>query len=169
MYKRSIEDPAGFWAEVASQFCWKEKWHPEVYAENIDVRKGTVKIEVSILSWCGTVFISDFSCFSFKYKLIDVNPVGCNSQWFKGANTNICYNALDRNVEAGNGGKVAIYWEGNEPGQDGQLTYAELLDKVCQVCSYSSIIFFYFSLSRLRKVGAMLVHLHFFHDSSPTT
>nr|XP_010942302.1 acetyl-coenzyme A synthetase, chloroplastic/glyoxysomal [Elaeis guineensis] len=102
MYRRSVEDPAGFWSEIASQFCWKEKWHPEVYAENIDVGKGTVRIEVMV----------------------------------QGATTNICYNALDRNVEAGNGGKVAIYWEGNEPGQDGQLTYAELLDKVCQLSNY---------------------------------
>ncbi|RZS28767.1 hypothetical protein BHM03_00062407 [Ensete ventricosum] len=84
MYKRSVEDPAGFWSEIASQYYWREKWYPEVYSENIDVSKGTVKFEV-----------------------------GCN-------------------VEAGNGGKVAIYWEGNEPGDDGQLTYAELLEKVCQ-------------------------------------
>jgi acetyl-CoA synthetase len=54
-------------------------------------------------------------------------------QWFKGGKTNICYNAVDRNVETGNGGKVAMYWEGNEPGEDGKLTYSELLDKVCQV------------------------------------
>ncbi|XP_072980478.1 acetyl-coenzyme A synthetase, chloroplastic/glyoxysomal-like isoform X2 [Typha angustifolia] len=101
MYKRSIEDPAGFWSEIASGFYWKEKWDPEVYTENIDVTKGTVQIE-----------------------------------WFKGATTNICYNALDRNIEAGNGEKVALYWEGNDPGQDGQLTYTQLLDKVCQLANY---------------------------------
>lgn len=54
-------------------------------------------------------------------------------QWFKGGKTNICYNAVDRNVEAGNGDKIAMYWEGNELGQDGKLTYSELLEKVCQV------------------------------------
>ncbi|OAY70177.1 Acetyl-coenzyme A synthetase, chloroplastic/glyoxysomal [Ananas comosus] len=101
MYKRSIDDPAGFWSEIASEFHWKKKWDSEVYSENIDVSKGTVKIE-----------------------------------WFKGATTNICYNAVDRNIEAGNGGKIAMYWEGNEPGQDGQLTYAQLLDKVCQLANY---------------------------------
>lgn len=47
MYERSIEDPTGFWSEIASQFYWKEKWVPELYSENIDVRKGTVKFEVS--------------------------------------------------------------------------------------------------------------------------
>lgn len=55
-------------------------------------------------------------------------------QWFKGGKTNICYNAVDRNIECGNGEKIAMYWEGNEPGQDGKLTYSELLEKVCQVC-----------------------------------
>jgi len=54
-------------------------------------------------------------------------------QWFKGGKTNICYNAVDRNIESGNGDKIAMYWEGNEPGQDGKLTYSELLEKVCQV------------------------------------
>ncbi|OAY76212.1 Acetyl-coenzyme A synthetase, chloroplastic/glyoxysomal [Ananas comosus] len=101
MYRRSIEDPAGFWSEIATQFYWKEAWDPEVYAENIDVRKGAVSIE-----------------------------------WFKGAKTNICYNAVDRNLEGGDGGKVALYWEGNEPGLDGRLTYSELLDRVCQLANY---------------------------------
>jgi hypothetical protein len=54
-------------------------------------------------------------------------------QWFKGGKTNICYNAVDRNIEAGNGNKVAMIWEGNDVGQDGKLTYSELLEKVCQV------------------------------------
>ena len=26
MYDRSISDPEGFWAEIAEQFVWKEKW-----------------------------------------------------------------------------------------------------------------------------------------------
>ncbi|MBU0637953.1 MAG: acetate--CoA ligase [Planctomycetes bacterium] len=26
MYKRSIEDPGGFWGEIAGEFYWKEKW-----------------------------------------------------------------------------------------------------------------------------------------------
>jgi len=54
-------------------------------------------------------------------------------QWFKGGKTNICYNAVDHNIESGNGDKISMYWEGNEPGQDGKLTYSQLLEKVCQV------------------------------------
>lgn len=60
-------------------------------------------------------------------------------QWFKGGITNICYNCLDRNVEAGLGDKIALYWEGNEPGVDGTLTYTQLLHQVCQVSSEFSL------------------------------
>lgn len=63
----------------------------------------------------------------------------CNfQQWFKGGKTNICYNCLDRNIDAGNGDKFAILWEGNDLGRDATLTYTQLLARVCQV--------FYFSL-----------------------
>lgn len=68
-------------------------------------------------------------------RLMVLGPV----QWFKGGKTNICYNAVDRNIESGNGDKVAMYWEGNEPGQDGKLTYSELLEKVCQVNARSCL------------------------------
>lgn len=54
-------------------------------------------------------------------------------QWFKGGQTNICYNALDRHVEAGLGDKVAFYWEGNDVGVDATLTYNDVLERVCQV------------------------------------
>nr|GEY36059.1 acetyl-coenzyme A synthetase, chloroplastic/glyoxysomal-like [Tanacetum cinerariifolium] len=45
MYKRSIEDPAGFWSDMASEFYWKEKWGPHVYSENLDITKGNINIE----------------------------------------------------------------------------------------------------------------------------
>lgn len=61
-------------------------------------------------------------------------------QWFKGGITNICYNCLDRNVEAGLGNKIAIYWEGNDPGSDGTLTYSQLLDQVSQVSCLVSLL-----------------------------
>ncbi|XP_078154877.1 acetyl-CoA synthetase [Carex rostrata] len=118
MYKKSVEDPAGFWAEIASEFYWKEKWNPnEVCKENLDVTKGQVSIE-----------------------------------WFKGASTNICYNAVDLHVSAGNGDKVAIYWEGNEPDQDGQLTYSQLLDSVCQLANYLKEV-------GVRKGDAVIIYL----------
>ncbi len=37
--------------------------------------------------------------------------------WFEGAETNACYNCLDRHVQAGLGDRVAFYWEGNDEGE----------------------------------------------------
>ncbi|KAJ8752246.1 hypothetical protein K2173_003882 [Erythroxylum novogranatense] len=101
MYKRSVEDPAGFWSDIASEFYWKQKWGQPVFSENFDVRNGPIDI-----------------------------------QWFKGGVTNICYNCVDRNVESGNADKIAIYWEGNEPGFQDSLTYSQLLQRVCQLANY---------------------------------
>ncbi len=56
----------------------------------------------------------------------------------QGGRTNVCYNALDRHVAAGNGTKVALHWEGNDPGEDATLTYAELTALVCQIANYLS-------------------------------
>ena len=54
-----------------------------------------------------------------------------NAKWFVGGKTNASYNCLDRHVEAGQGDKVAIIWEG-EPGDTRTLTYAQLLKEVCK-------------------------------------
>ncbi|KAG7022600.1 Acetyl-coenzyme A synthetase, chloroplastic/glyoxysomal [Cucurbita argyrosperma subsp. argyrosperma] len=118
MYNRSIDDPSGFWSDIAaSEFFWKQKWDQKVYSENLDVRKGEIKIE-----------------------------------WFKGGITNICYNCLDRNIEAGLGEKVALYWEGNEPGFDSSLTYTHLLNKVCQLASF-------LKANGVRKGDAVVIYM----------
>jgi acetyl-CoA synthetase len=54
-------------------------------------------------------------------------------KWFVGGKTNICYNCVDRHVEAGNGDKTAFIWEG-EPEDRSTLTYSELLKEV-QLCA----------------------------------
>jgi acetyl-CoA synthetase len=51
------------------------------------------------------------------------------AKWFVGGEINAAYNALDRHVEAGNGDRVAIYFEG-EPGDTRTYTYAQLTDEV---------------------------------------
>ena len=53
------------------------------------------------------------------------------AKWFVGGQLNVSYNCLDRHVEGGRGDRIAYYWEG-EPGDRLTLTYAELLEKVCQ-------------------------------------
>ncbi|MEY4423648.1 MAG: hypothetical protein RLZZ258_751 [Actinomycetota bacterium] len=51
------------------------------------------------------------------------------ARWFHDGELNISYNCLDRHVEAGNGDRVALYFEG-EPGDSREITYAELTDEV---------------------------------------
>ncbi|MCU1421846.1 MAG: acs [Microbacteriaceae bacterium] len=51
------------------------------------------------------------------------------ASWFADGELNVAYNCLDRHVEAGNGDRVALYWEG-EPGDSRAITYAELTAEV---------------------------------------
>lgn len=89
-YKKSVEDPEGFWSEVAERITWFKKWD-------------------TVLDW-------DF----VKGKI----------EWFKGAKLNVCYNCLDRHVEAGKGDDTAIIWEGDSPENDKTLTFSEVLTEV---------------------------------------
>ncbi|WP_320041770.1 acetate--CoA ligase [uncultured Desulfobacter sp.] len=44
MYKRSVEDPEGFWGEIAETFYWEKKWD-KVRDFNYSMSKGPVSIE----------------------------------------------------------------------------------------------------------------------------
>ncbi|MSS73524.1 MAG: acetate--CoA ligase [Candidatus Latescibacteria bacterium] len=65
---------------------------------------------------------------SFNY---DLRKGPISIKWFEGAKTNITYNCLDRHLET-RGDQTAIIWEGNEPGEDGRLTYRQLHEQVCR-------------------------------------
>lgn len=47
------------------------------------------------------------------------------ARWFVGGRLNVAHNCVDRHVEAGNGDRVALHWEG-EPGDRRTITYAQL-------------------------------------------
>ncbi|MBX3321632.1 MAG: acetate--CoA ligase [Phycisphaeraceae bacterium] len=62
-----------------------------------------------------------------------------DARWFVGGKTNICYNCVDRHIEAGFGDEIGIIWEG-EPWRDGDpevrhLTYAELQREVSRAAN----------------------------------
>jgi acetyl-CoA synthetase len=56
------------------------------------------------------------------------------AKWYADGTLNAAYNCLDRHVEAGNGDRVAYYFEG-EPGNTATITYAELTAQVCQAAN----------------------------------
>jgi len=51
-------------------------------------------------------------------------------RWFVGGTLNTCYNAVDRHVLAGRGDATAVIYDSPITGVTGQLTYAELLERV---------------------------------------
>ena len=62
-----------------------------------------------------------------------------DAKWFVGAKTNICFNCVDRQVEAGLGSQTAILWEG-EPMAGGEpevrrLTYRDLQNEVSRAAN----------------------------------
>ncbi len=56
------------------------------------------------------------------------------AKWFVGGQLNVSYNCVDRHVEAGNGDRVAIHFEG-EPGDTRTITYAQLKDEVSKAAN----------------------------------
>ncbi len=96
LWKRSIEDPDGFWGDIAGEYVdWFKKWD-KVEEYNFDIRKGPIYLK-----------------------------------YFDGGKLNVSYNCLDKHLKT-RGDKVAIQWEGNEPGEDRALTYKMLHAEVCK-------------------------------------
>jgi acetyl-CoA synthetase len=52
------------------------------------------------------------------------------AKWYVGGKLNVCFNCVDRHVEAGKGGKVAYYWEGEPEDERRELTFADLQEEV---------------------------------------
>jgi len=64
----------------------------------------------------------------------DLKKGNVSIKWFEEGETNVCYNCLDRHVEAGHGDQIAFLWEGND-GEEQSCTYAQMLDKVCRMAN----------------------------------
>ncbi|GGL32222.1 propionyl-CoA synthetase [Planomonospora parontospora] len=53
-------------------------------------------------------------------------------RWFPDGELNTCFNALDRHVEAGHGGRIALVYDSPVTGTCRRITYAELLEEVAR-------------------------------------
>jgi len=96
LWKRSIEDPNGFWSEIAKEYVEWFKPFDKVMDYNFDIKKGDIYVK-----------------------------------FFEGGKLNVSYNCLDKNLKT-RANKVAIQWEGNEPGEDRALTYQQMYEEVCK-------------------------------------
>jgi acetyl-CoA synthetase len=52
------------------------------------------------------------------------------AKWYLGGKLNVCFNCVDRHVEAGQGDKVAFHWEGEPEGDAEAITFATLQERV---------------------------------------
>ncbi|MGH7609011.1 MAG: acetate--CoA ligase, partial [Candidatus Dormibacteria bacterium] len=52
------------------------------------------------------------------------------AKWYLGGQLNVCYNCVDRHVEAGRGGKIAFHWIGEPAGETRDITFADLQREV---------------------------------------
>ena len=66
-------------------------------------------------------------------ELLDWKPP--YAKWYLGGKLNVCFNCVDRHVEAGQGSKVAYHWEG-EPEEDRRtITFSELQGEVVKLAN----------------------------------
>ena len=87
-YKRSIDDPQGFWAEQARLIDWHKPFSTVLEYDKPPFRK-----------------------------------------WFKGGETNLCHNAVDRHL-ASRASQPALVWISTEVDSKREFTYAQLHDEV---------------------------------------
>jgi acetyl-CoA synthetase len=57
------------------------------------------------------------------------------AKWYLGGKLNVCFNAVDRHVEAGKGDHVAYYWEGEPEGERRTITFADLQRDVVRLAN----------------------------------
>ncbi|MGZ4300156.1 MAG: acetate--CoA ligase [Gaiellaceae bacterium] len=48
------------------------------------------------------------------------------AKWYLGGKLNVCFNCVDRHIDAGKGDKVAYYWEGEPEDERRTITFADL-------------------------------------------
>ena len=67
-------------------------------------------------------------------RVMDVDYHKAHIKWFEGGKLNVCYNCVDRHLEA-RGDQTAIIWEGDDPNVDKSITYKELFEDVCKLAN----------------------------------
>ena len=97
--------------------------YKKLYKQSIEDMEGFWGEQAKSLDW--------FKPYDKVWEKTDLFP----GKWFVGGKLNVSYNCLDRHVKAGNGDRVAIIWEADEPGQVRKFTYNELLKEVSKVAN----------------------------------
>ncbi len=113
-------------SEDSSNRAWIKSMdeYREMYERSINDPEGFWSGEAEKFTW----FKKWDKVRDFNY---DVRKGKIFIEWFKGAQTNITVNCIDRYLET-RGDQTAIIWEGNEPNESLNLTYNQLHKEVCK-------------------------------------
>jgi len=117
-----IFDPVELNPEFAKTGMSMEEYK-KLYKRSIEDMEGFWGEQAKSLDW--------FKPYDKVWEKTDLFP----GKWFVGGKLNVAYNCIDRHVKAGNGDRVAIIWEADEPGQVRKITYKELLKEVSKVAN----------------------------------
>lgn len=111
-------------SHVAAQAHITSDRYEELYRESVsDPEKFWDKQARSLVQWQ-----------SLWSQVVSWDFDSANIQWFLGAKLNVSENCLDRHLRS-RGEKIAIIWEGNEPGETRRITYRELHREVCRAAT----------------------------------
>ncbi|ALE15824.1 Acetyl-coenzyme A synthetase [Altererythrobacter epoxidivorans] len=96
-----------------------------MYARSIEDADGFWAEQAARLDW-----------FEKPTKVADWSFDPVDIKWFEDGKLNICHNAVDRHVDAGNGNRVALIFEPDDPeGEVRHITYAELQGEVVRMAN----------------------------------
>ena len=110
--------------QTRSTHCTSEQYD-EMYQRSIDDPDGFWLDQAKRLDWAKAPTTGG----EWSYDPVDI-------KWFADGSLNLCYNAVDRHLEAGRGDTTALIFEPDDPATLGRsLTYAELHSEVVQMAN----------------------------------
>ncbi len=96
--------------------------YAKLYAQSVQHNEAYWAEQAQRIDW-----IKPFS----KVKDVSFAKDDLHIRWFEDGTLNVCYNCVDRHLEA-KADDVAIIWEGDDPDRDLTITYRELHARVCK-------------------------------------
>ena len=110
--------------QTRSTHCTSEQYD-EMYQRSIDDPDGFWLDQAKRLDWAKAPTTGG----EWSYDPVDI-------KWFADGSLNLCYNAVDRHLEAGRGDTTALIFEPDDPATPRRsLTYAELHSEVVQMAN----------------------------------
>lgn len=133
-------------------FTVKPHWQKNAYINNDDYLKlYKQSIEEPEAFWKEQAQIIDWIHPFSKVKNTKFSPDDVSIKWFEDGTLNACWNCVDRHLGK-NPRDIALFWEGNEPGESRSLTWQELHEKICRLANV-------FKSRNIKKGDRVIIYL----------